>query len=87
MVPLKQTEYVVYISGGLITIYPKPYSIYLRGTISGAAVLAAAFLFNAATVHAATATTVTHISSTSSSREDHRKATSNSVLCRDEAPD
>ena len=31
MVPLKQIEYGVY--GDLITTYPKPYSIYLRGTI------------------------------------------------------
>ena len=33
MVPLnKEIEYGVY--GDLITIYPKPYSIYSRGTIS-----------------------------------------------------
>ena len=31
IVPLKQIEYGVY--GDLIIIYPKPYSIYLRGTI------------------------------------------------------
>ena len=31
IVPLKQMEYRVY--GDLIMIYPKPYSIYLRGTI------------------------------------------------------
>ena len=32
IVPLKQIDYGVY--GDLITIYPKPYSIYFRGTIS-----------------------------------------------------
>ena len=32
IVPLKQIECGVY--GDLIIIYPKPYSIYLRGTIS-----------------------------------------------------
>ena len=31
IVPLKWIEYGVY--GDLIIIYPKPYSIYLRGTI------------------------------------------------------
>ena len=31
IVPLKQIEYGVY--ADLIVIYPKPYSIYLRGTI------------------------------------------------------
>ena len=31
IVPLKQMKYAVY--GDLIRIYPKPYSIYLRGTI------------------------------------------------------
>ena len=31
IVPLKQIEYGVY--GDFIIIYPKPYSIYLRGTI------------------------------------------------------
>ena len=31
IVPLKYIEYMVY--RDLITIYPKPYSIYLRGTI------------------------------------------------------
>ena len=31
IVPLKYIEYGVY--GDLIIIYPKPYSIYLRGTI------------------------------------------------------
>ena len=30
IVPLKQIEYWVY--GDLIIVYPKPYSIYLRGT-------------------------------------------------------
>ena len=32
IVPLKQIDYGVY--GDLILIYPKPYSIYLRGTIA-----------------------------------------------------
>ena len=32
IVPLKYIKYGVY--GDLITIYPKPYSIYLRGTIA-----------------------------------------------------
>ena len=31
IVPLKSTKYEVY--GDLITVYPKPYSIYLRWTI------------------------------------------------------
>ena len=31
IIPLKKIEYGVY--GGLIIIYPKPYYIYLRGTI------------------------------------------------------
>ena len=31
IVPVKQIEYGVY--GDLIILYPKPYSIYLRGTI------------------------------------------------------
>ena len=33
IVPRKHIEYWVY--GDLIIIYPKPYSIYVRGTVTG----------------------------------------------------